>query len=66
MQPFQPEVIGALRSKPPAAVLLQHEKPYDTTDGVPNPAWASQVWNYVEGAYPRRVQVGETLLPSRH
>ena len=62
MQPFQPEVILALRSKPPAAVLLQHEKPYDTTDGLPNPAWARQVWSYVEGAYPRRVQVGETLI----
>jgi len=67
MQPFQPEVIRGLRSKPPSAVLLQHEKPWDTTDGFPNPAWARQVWDYVEEAYPRRVQVGETLiaLPAR-
>jgi hypothetical protein len=66
-RPFQQDVIAELRRRPPAAVLLQRDAPFDTTDGVPNPIWIPQVWRYIAERYPRRVRVGETLiaLPSQ-
>jgi hypothetical protein len=62
MRPFQADVIRQLEARPPAAVLLRHFVPYDTTDGIPNPAWTPELWQYVESHFPRRVQVGETLI----
>jgi hypothetical protein len=67
MGPFQSEVLRDLQEKPPAAVLLQRATPYDTTDGVPNPAWIPRVWQYLDRNFTRRVRVGATLiaLPQR-
>lgn len=62
VRPFQQEVIAELRRRPPAAVLLQHDTPFDTTDGVPNPIWIPQVWRYIDETYPRRIRVGETVI----
>jgi hypothetical protein len=65
MQPFESEVLRAVRAAPPAAVLRSGG--LDAIDGIPNAARIPRLWQLVDEHYAARVRVGDSVvaLPSR-
>jgi hypothetical protein len=62
MAPFQDEVLGDLRARPPTLVFLTSGSWLDAIDGIPNSRRIPRVWSWVEENYPVRVKVGDTVV----
>ncbi len=62
MAPFQDEILGQLRARPPALVFLETGTWLDAIDGIPNSRRIPRVWAWVLENYPVRAKVGDTVI----